>query len=159
MKADGNTLQGILDITPPAMPWQYAWESTWENHALSIIFASLLAITLLAVILHLIWRRYFSPRGKAQHQLRILSKQYCTHSISNKHAAFRLSQILRDTFNLTQLSTRTPLPNALETYQAQWQAFVDALSITRYSAKDDSQNQVGQLLTDAHFWLRHWPQE
>lgn len=155
MNENTNTLQGILDITPPSTPWQY----TWESNALSILLGSLLVITLLSIILHIIWRRYFSPRGKAQHKIKLLKKQHRTQNINNRHAAFQLSRILRDALNVTQLSSRTALPEKLQQHKNRWQAFIESLSVVRYSDTDNSQQEIIKLIDDANFWLNSWPRK
>jgi hypothetical protein len=154
MKDESGTLQGILDITPPAVPWQY----TLENNATSTIGFCLLLIVALGFLLRLIWQRYFSTRGIAKYRLATLQQQYRRQLINDQHAAFQLCHILCDALEITQLSSRTTLPETMDAYKERWQVFIDTLSIARYSPAD-SGPEISHLFNDAQFWLRSWPRE
>ena len=153
MNENTSTLQGILDITPPTAPWQY----TWEIHAFEMTILSLVFIGFLALCLLLLWRQYFSRKGKARQQISSLRKQLRTQHINDKHAAFQLARILQESLNLTQLSPRTTLPESLQDHHQHWQQFTESLSVLRYADRAAAEQEVSRLIHDAYFWLRHWP--
>jgi hypothetical protein len=163
MKDTTNTLEGIRDIAPPTVPWQYAWESFFfSDSAPGIIVVGLIATGLLLVILHFIWQRFFSLRGKARRQITVLQQQHNSQNIDSHYAAFQLSHILRETLNIVQLSTHTPLPEKLQAHKERWQFFNESLSVARYSLVESSPEEntpIANLLIDAHFWLRYWPKK
>lgn len=154
MKDETGTLQGILDITPPATPWQY----TFEHNASSTIGYSLLVIIALAFILRLVWQRYFCRRGIAKIRLARLQRQHHRQALTHQHAAFQLCRILCEALEITQLSRRTSLPEPLHAHADRWQRFIDTLSAVRYSPPSESQ-EAAHLFNDAQFWLRSWPRE
>ncbi len=158
MKDTIDPLQGIIDITGPVVPWQYALENTLrQNMTPTTIFLSLFAAGTLAAILYFCWRHFFSLRGKAKRKIRALQQHHHRQAIDGHSAAFQLANILRDSLNLAQLSTRTPLPGKLQKYNDRWQAFTKELSIIRYAPTDDAQHKLPSLFIDAHFWLSYWP--
>jgi len=161
MKDTPTGLEGILDIEPPAVPLFYGW----ETNALTITIITMLVIALLFVITFLIRERYFSARGKARRQLdalrnhfnRQLISQNKRQPIDNRSEVFRLSEILRDGLSLQQVSSLTPLPDKLGSHKDQWRAFVEQLSIARYSPSGYPSTQIVSLIEDTGFWLKHWP--
>ena len=152
MSDKNNTLQGILDIAPPAAPWQH----TWETNAADIVTTSLILLSLLTLIGFIVWRQHFSYKAQARRRIYNLAKQVKAKHISDKYAAFQLADILRESFGLTQLSPCSELPAPLKAHQLRWQAFNESLAISRYANQSDTQ-PIQELIDDAHCWLRQWP--
>jgi len=146
-----NTLEGIRDIAPPAIPWQVVW----ENAAPGIIVLGLFVLISFGILLHFIWRRYFSSVGQARRRLNALQQAHHTKILDSHQTAFQLSEILRETFRLTQLSTQTPLPEKLGAHKDRWRAFIEHLATARYARPEDT--RLSELLADAQFWLGRWP--
>jgi hypothetical protein len=156
MKETINTLEGIRDIAPPAIPWQVAWENVLAgNNTPGIMLVGLFALIIFVVLLRLVWQRYLSPRGKARRRIVALQRAHHAQTIDSHHTAFQLSHILREALPVAQLSTQTPLPEKLHTHKTRWQTFIAHLSVARYARREDA--QVGELLADAQFWLAQWP--
>ena len=154
MQENSTALEGILDIEPPVMPILYAL----KYNSLSIVFPGIIVITLLLVISCLLWRRYFSVRGKARRRLTALQSQVNEQQLDSHHAAFQLTSILREGLSLKQLSNRTALPEKLHLHKDRWGTFIDQLSVARYSPAGNKPEQVSLLFEDAMFWLRCWPE-
>ena len=153
MNDSTKPLQGIIDITPPSAPWQYILEA----NAFSIAIAGLLTISILTLTLFILWRHFFSSKGKARQKIGKLKKHYRLRHISGKHVAFQLAQILRDALKLNQLSPRTALPSPLRHKAKRWLEFNEALSQMRYANQAETQPTITFLIDEAYFWLRHWP--
>ena len=155
-----NPLEGIRDITPPAIPWQIDWQYAWENvftgnNVPGVVLAGLFVLIAFVVLLRLGWQRYLSPRGRARRRIIALQRAHHAQAIDSHHTAFQLSHILREALPVAQLSTQTPLPEKLHTHKTRWRAFIEHLSTARYARTEDE--QVGELLADAQFWLAQWP--
>jgi len=153
MRENSNPLQGILDIESPAIPVQLVF----EQHALEIVFVVFLILGALLGTSYLMWRHYFSIRGKAKRRLARLKKNVTLRQINNHEAVFQLSSILRSGLCLQQISKNSPLPNKVLPQHIRWARFLDELSIARYSVSQNKTSQVQLLLGEANYWLRLWP--
>ena len=157
MQENPTALEGILDIEPPAMPLLYILES----NALDILLISLILISLLLAATLLLWRRYFSVKGKALRRFEELQKHFNERlnekQLDSHHVAFQLSSILRDGLNLKQLSNLTPLPDKLSSHKDNWVTFIEHMSAARYSPSGYTPEQVAMLFKDAEAWLKCWP--
>jgi hypothetical protein len=153
MQDNPSTLEGILDIEAPAIPSAYLA----EQNLLGIAGTSLIVLGLAIMLVYLLRRRYFSPRGKARHRLALLKKHFDKALLGGHDTAFLLAGILRDGLNLQQISPRTELPGQLAAQQHNWQAFNERLATARYCRDEPAATQIASLLDDAQYWLKHWP--
>ncbi|MDT8385028.1 MAG: hypothetical protein RRB22_11490 [Gammaproteobacteria bacterium] len=159
MNPDATNLQGLVDIEPPLTPLFFSLGYAVQNATLSSVLPALLITALLLVTAFTLWTRYGSVKGRARRSLHRLQKQFRRRSISQREAACELSRVLRDTFDLHQPLTRTILPPALKVHAPRWQHFTEQLSVSCYAApqQQPAAEQMSQLLDDAYFWLRAWP--
>lgn len=155
MQEKPTALEGILDIEPPDMPLLYIF----EQNALSIILISFIVVSLLLATGYLLWRQYFSVKGKALRRLDLLQKNFKNQQLDSHHTAFQLSNILRDGLNLKQISNHTPFPEKLSSHKKHWTIFIGHLSTARYSPSGYTPEPMTKLFEDAGFWLKYWPVE
>ena len=153
MQETQTSLQGIFDIESPAMPFWLALQQEMAN----ILFFGLIVASAIVLITFFLWHRYFSRKGKARRQLNRLQRRLDGQLLDAHQAAFELSDILRNALNLRQLSGRTTLPEAIDSQQENWSAFIERLATARYSASGYEKEQLLPLFKAAEHWLNHWP--
>ena len=139
-----NDLNGILSIEPLPAPLSY-----WEPLIFSAI--SLLVLIVFAFFIHAL---YFSTRGKFKHKLNNLHNKFELQEVSSHDIAFQLANILQHGLRVHTLSERTVLPEQLISSQSRWNAFVQDLSVARYSSNEYPNEGMQLLFAEARFFLR-----
>lgn len=157
MNDDPATLGGIVDIEPPVAPMLYVLESATTD----IAFYVLLITGLLLTIAFIVWKHYFSVKGKVRRELIKLQKKFSAQKINHHDVACRLSRILREHLGLGQVLRRADFPDELAAHKERWETFVEQLSIACYSSsaqdKEQEPHNTSLLFDDAYFWLKAWP--
>lgn len=153
IKSEVSSLEGIIDIEPPIIPLLYDLETI----ALNIALSGLIIIGLLLIISAVVWRQYFSTKGKSRYQLRKLQKQLSGEKINDHTAACEISRIIRNNLSLNHILKRTHLPGEIVKHKDRWDVFSERLSIACYSSSDNEKEVTGLLFDDAYFWVNTWP--
>ena len=136
-----------------------------ENSALNITFVALLIIGLFLTGTFVLWKFYFSRRGKARRKVANLQKKFLAQKINNHDVACQLSKVLRDHLGLSPIVSRTHFPEALKAHINRWENFTEQLTISCYSSFARTRQQgleqqtetISVLFNDAYFWLKAWP--
>ena len=153
MKNDLDTLEGIVDIEPPAIPILYDLEMS----AINISVVGLIIIGASLIISVIIWRRYFSTKGKSRYQLMRLQKNISVKNINSQSAACEISRILRRNLGLSHILKSENLPEELAAHQSRWDIFTERLSFSCFSSYEIEPEIITSLFEDAHFWINSWP--
>ena len=153
MKNEQDTLEGIVDIEPPAVPMLYDLEIS----AINISVIGLIIIGACLIISVFIWRRYLSTKGKSRYQLNKLQKNISVKNINSQSAACEISRILRRGLGLSHILKRVNLPEELGAHQSRWDTFTERLSFASFSSHGIEPEIISSLFEDAHFWIESWP--
>ena len=153
MKNELGTLEGIVDIEPPAMPMLYDLEIS----AINISVVGLIIIGVCLIISAIIWQRYLSTKGKSRYQLKKLQKNISVKNINSQSAACEISRILRTNLGLSHILKRENLPEELGAHQSRWDIFTERLSVACFSSYEAEPEIISTLFEDAHFWIKSWP--
>ena len=153
MKNEPDTLEGIVDIEPPAMPILYDLEMS----AINISVVGLIIIGVSLIISVIIWRRYLSTKGKSRCQLMRLQKNVSVKNINGQSAAYEISRIMKISFGLSHILKRENLPEELAAHQSRWDIFTERLSFACFSSYEIEPEIISSLFEDAHFWIKSWP--
>lgn len=128
-----------------------------ESVDYSHIGLTMLMLGLAIFFLVLIWKQYFTPRGKVLHRLKTISRNLQQQKAESHHIAFSISAALCDGLHLGHIGETTVLPPSLLPYAAEWEDFVQRLSVARYAAAALNTAELSALAQDASLWLRRWP--
>lgn len=153
MNSDPTTLDGLLDIEPPGTPFLYLLEETPTDIVVSI----LIFVSLSFIVSRLLWKHYFSIKGRARQKIRKLHAKLMAEKINHHEVACQLSMILRQSLNLNAIIIRTDFPEELETHRQRWDSFTSQLSFACFSSNEKKSEDISILISDAYFWLKLWP--
>ena len=157
MNDDPATLGGLVDIEPPATPILYVL----ENSAVNIVITTLLMTVLFLAVAFLLWKRYFSIKGRARRKIQNLQHKVNTQEITQHDMTCLLSRILREYLVLETTLNRADIPEVLAAHKMRWKAFTEQLSFACYSPlaqeKELAPEKISLLFDDAYFWIKAWP--
>ena len=151
MKNELITLQkidGIYDIQPPLSP---------PLSGLEIFLLSLLFIIFISAGISLLWKTFFSDKGKARRNINKLHESYLQKVISTHDAAYQLCSILQKGLNLNYIGKNNQLPEKLLPRKKEWIVFTEDLSSLRYKNNTHEQTDINNIFISSLYWLKLWP--
>ena len=151
MKAPLQTSSGLLDIEPPVIPV----DSAFDISILAIALVIMLTVCSIFAIRH-----YTSCRSKARrrlHQLYSSINGSADESHNFREISYQIAQILASGTGQNGITGSTALPVELMHYHQRWQDFTRSLSSARYSTKCCHRPSLDGMFKESFFWLKHWP--
>lgn len=140
-------IDGIFDILPPVTP---------DLSRLEISLIILASVVSIALVIYLVWRYFYSNKGKIKHQIMKLQDAYSKDNINAHDTIYHLSQLLCSGLKIKKLNNKTTLPVKITSQKKRWLDFSKNISDTKYmNVSRDSEN-IHALFTESLYWLRCW---
>ena len=138
-------VDGLYDIQPLIPP------------SFSAVEIFLIVLIFLIFTAYIIWRIFYSRKGRAKREIKKLQHLYQDKKINAHDTAYQLCLYLQDGLNLKQLKIDTAIPAKIINYKNKWSDFTQKISKLRYEKNDHDKSELDKVFIDSLFWLKVWP--